>query len=147
MEMAPAVFQFTVDNLKMKISSCHTILQVIFLSFFLFFYLIHFQDDDNDYLEPATAQWAKMRKIPMNTFINIHFGTVCLDNYYFFKYSGATWKISKNVDILAFETNCALSCQKGPFISISVHSEYADCKTSIGKNHIDFSLWGRQCDS
>ena len=63
MEMAPAVFQFTVDNLKMKISSCHTILQVIFLSFFLFFYLIHFQDDDNDYLEPATgAQLAKMRK-------------------------------------------------------------------------------------
>ena len=34
MEMAPVVFQFTVDNLKMKISSCHTILQVIFLSFF-----------------------------------------------------------------------------------------------------------------
>lgn len=65
MEMAPAVFQFTVDNLKMKISSCHTILQVIFLSFFFFFYLIHFhfQDDDNDYLEPATgAQLAKMWK-------------------------------------------------------------------------------------
>ena len=68
MEMAPAVFQFTVDNLKMKISSCHTILQVIFLSFFLsFFFLLnihfHFQDDDNDYLEPATgAELAKMWK-------------------------------------------------------------------------------------
>ena len=38
------------------------------ISFFLFFYLIHFhfQDDDNDYLEPATgAQLAKMRKKPI----------------------------------------------------------------------------------
>ena len=119
MEMAPAVFQFTVDNLKMKISSCHTILQVIFLSFFF----VHFQDDDNnDYLEPATAQLAKTRK-------KVHFGWTmdCLPHrlkstfFEIFSSGGSPKRtiVKKNFQktlILVFvDSNSILSCQNGLF--------------------------------